>query len=249
MTLLAEGVCKVYLVEALRDAEGYTRESERRMSGIVNRQNRLGQAIKAHFSALPVPGAISKKVSTKMVLKAELRSGASLTIGCAKVKEGRAPGHFALYWMVSMTGGPIFEIMSATHLTTPRFARPFVFTSTSHDFPSRAHFEIGPDGDADAVAQAITFEVRKRALPLVEAFESVPARALDCVLKDAAGAVYNPFATSLILMHFAGQTERLREITEVAAAAKTFYDYADARDPQADIVEPLKRWFESHPPG
>ena len=72
MTLLAEGVCKVYLVEALRDAEGYTRESERRMSGIVNRQNRLGQAIKAHFSALPVPGAISKKVSTKMVLKAEL---------------------------------------------------------------------------------------------------------------------------------------------------------------------------------
>lgn len=217
------------------------------MSDLAATKKKMAQAIKSRFQALTVPGERSKKITaSQMRLEARLKSGADLVLGCADVKAGRPPGSFGLYWMVSLTGGPVQEIMEAAGLgADPRSARPYVFTSTSHNFPSASHFEVSPTADFDAIASAIVEDMREQAFPVIEGFESEYGRALDYVLERRPGAVRKPFTTCVILMHLSGQPSRLNEIIKVAGSAQGFYDFNGDADARATIVEPLAQWFAS----
>jgi len=214
------------------------------MSDLAETKKKMAQAIKSHFQELKVPGEVSKKVSTKMRLEAKLKSGADLAIGCAEVKGGRLPGFYGLYWMFSMTGGPIHDIMTATALDAdPHSARPYVITCTSHNLSSASHFEVGPNTDFDGVAAAICKDIREQAFPIISGFESEPNRALDYILSGIPFAVRNPFTTSIILMHLAKRTDRLDEIINVASAREGFYDFKGKTEARANIIEPLAKWF------
>ncbi|MEJ8845040.1 hypothetical protein [Variovorax rhizosphaerae] len=217
------------------------------MRDLAETKKKMGQAIKSHFSSLTLPGGVSAKVSTKMLLEAKLESGADLLIACADFKGGRAPGYYGLYWIFSIGGGVIFDAMAACGLSEhPGFQPPIIFTCTSHYLGESAHFEVGPNADVDAIASAICQSIRTHAVPIIEAFDSRPNDALDYVLAGRPGSVRNPFTTCIILMHLGNRRDRLEEIIKVASTAtKGFHDFKGAADPIAQIVEPLAKWFES----
>lgn len=216
------------------------------MSDLTATKKQMGQAVKSQFQALKVPGEVSKKVSApQMRLEAKLKSGADVAIGCAEVTRGRPKGHFGLYWMLSMTGGPIQETREATGLDKdPNAARPYVLTTTSHNLPGPSHFEVGPTSDFDAVATTICDDIREQAFPIIEGLELKPERGLDFVLQTP-GAVSLPFTTAVILMHLSRQTNRLDEIIKVASTKQGFYDFKGADDARARIVQPVAKWFAS----
>jgi hypothetical protein len=214
------------------------------MSELAETEKKVGKAIKACFSALAVPGELSKKVSSKMRLEAKLRSGADLFIACAKVKRGRPPGAFALYWLFALSGGFIYDTMKACGLSAhPNIQTPLIFSCTSHNLTSASHFDVAPAADLDMVAAAICKDVREQAVPLIEGFETAPERVLDYILGRGPGVVRNPFTMCLILMHLAHRTDRLEEIIQVASIAQGFYDFKGPAEARAGIVEPLARWF------
>jgi len=217
------------------------------MSDMTDTKKRMGNAFKAHFCKMVVPGEVSKKVSTKMQLDARLDSGADVVLACPEVRAGRPPGAYGLYWQFSISGGPILAAMEATGLAaSASFHGPVVFALTSHNLPCGSHHEVFPGVDFDAVAAAIGRDMREYAFPLIEAFNSGFDQALDYILKRGPGGIRNPFTTCVILMHLARRPDRLEEIVHAASTKQGFYDFRGPAEADVRIVQPLARWFESH---
>lgn len=216
------------------------------MSDLAETKKKMGHAIKAHFSELVIPCQVSKKVSTKMRLEAKLKSGARLVIACSEVRGGRLPGAYGMYWLFSLAGGFIYDAMDACGLSAaPNFSTPLIFRCTSHNLPSASHFEVSPAADMEMVAAEICRDVQEQALPLIEGFESVPERVLDHILERGPGLFRNPFTMCVIMMTLARRKDRLDEIIQVASTARGFHDFKGPAEAQANVVEPLAKWFES----
>lgn len=205
----------------------------------------MRRALAVRFQSLAVPDEAAKRVEAqRMRVVASLRSGATAILGCAEVKRGLPPGRYALYWVATMSGGEIPAIMAATGLdASPAGAPPHLFTTTSHNLSDPSHFAVGPDSDFAAVAAAIGDDLVRHAFPLIAGFASTPAMALDLILRGCRMAVRNPFTTCIILMHQAGQTERLDEIIRTAASRQGFYDFPGEAQARARIALPLSIWF------
>ncbi len=214
------------------------------MSELSEARRTMGRAIKAQFSELEIPGVVSRKVSTKMRLEARLKSGADLFIACSPVGRGHVPGAYGLYWLFSLTGGFVYDVMDSLGLSAaPNFSTPLIFSCTSHNLPSASHFDVSSAVDVDSVAATMCRDVREHALPLIAGYESEPEHVLDYILRRGPGVVRNPFTQCVILMNRARRIDRLNEIIEVASAARHFYDFRGSADARRTIVEPVANWF------
>ena len=214
------------------------------MSTLAETKKAMGNALKKSLDALPIPQLKSKKVSTKMRLEGVHESGCEITLACAEVVGGRPAGHYGLYWLLSLKGGPIYQAMVDTGLDAANGHFGDVFYSvTSHNLLKPSHHEVGPDTDVAAVAAAISEQRERIALPIARGFTSDPNAGVDFLLGQPVGSIRNPFTIAVILLHLARRTDRLPELLAAAPNKPAFLDFAARPDPERDIVEPIARHF------
>lgn len=214
------------------------------MSTLAETKKAMGNALKKSLDALPIPQLKSKKVSTKMRLEGVHESGCEITLACAEVVGGRPAGHYGLYWLLSLKGGPIYQAMVDTGLDAANGHFGDVFYSvTSHNLLKPSHHEVGPDTDVAAVAAAISEQMERIALPIARGFTSDPNAGVDFLLGQPVGSIRNPFTIAVILLHLARRTDRLPELLAAAPNKPAFLDFAARPDPERDIVEPIARHF------
>jgi hypothetical protein len=216
------------------------------MSTLAETKKAMGNALKKSLEALPIPQLKSRKASTKMRLECVHESGCEITLACAEVVGGRPAGHFGLYWLLSLKGGPIYQAMVDTGLDAAKGHSGDVFYSvTSHNLLKPSHHEIGPDTDVAAAAAAICEQMERIALPIARGFTSDPNAGVDFLLGEPVGRIRNPFTIAVILLHMAKRTDRLPELLASAPGKPVFLDFAASANPTQDIVEPIGRWFSS----
>ncbi|HEY4057218.1 MAG TPA: hypothetical protein VGM39_11450 [Kofleriaceae bacterium] len=210
------------------------------MSATDHSKKRLGASLKFALSQMTLPEEATKKVTSKMRLEATLRTGASVSLACADVSTGRPYGCYGLYWVLSIKGGPTEDAMIKAGLHASKsWSSPGLLSVTSHSLETPSHFEVTPTTDPDAMAVDIVASMKRRALPLIAAFEELPEQGADLLLTGLPLKVRNPFTTCLILLLRAQRRDRFAEVLAAAPTVPTFYDFAACPDPQALIVQPL----------
>lgn len=217
------------------------------MTSLAATKKAMGNALKTQLSKLTLPGEVSKKVSVKMRLQAQLDSGCEATLACAEVSGGRPTGHYGLYWLVSLREGPIHKVMVETGLDKAKnFHGDILFSATSQNISAPSHYEVGPDADFSAIAAAICGAMERDAVPIITAFNSDPGAAVDYLIEKGPGRTRNPFTACVILLHLAKRTDRIDELIAAASSRPGFYDFVDSPNPVKSIVEPVARWFQAH---
>lgn len=208
-------------------------------------RKRMGRAFKARMGGLAVPGQVSAKVSTSLRLEATLKSGCTVTLACASVTGGHPVGHYGLYWLLSLSNGPVLAAMTAIGLHARQgWHGPVFFRGTSHNLADHPHHEVGPHTDADATAAAIYEAFTTVAFPLIKAFEFDHDAAVDFILDRGKGHVRNPFTASAILLTMAGRLDRLDELVARTTDVVGFYDARTAADARTSIVGPVTDWLQ-----
>jgi hypothetical protein len=228
-------------------------KAKEKRAALANTKKNMRHAFKTLFSELHIPGEVSKKVSIKMRIEATLDSGAKIVFACVEVSGGYPTGTYGLYWILSVTHGPILEIMKAVNLAdTPVGDDSYVFSTTSMGLTTPSHHEVSADADFAAIALTISTDMQQYAFPIIEGFDSKPNQLLSHILTPrsgtkspqiGAGAYRNPFTMCIILMHLAKRTDRLEEIIKAASTLQGFYDFKNKDEAQAKIIDPIAKYF------
>jgi hypothetical protein len=214
------------------------------MNELSETKKKMGAALKHQLGKLVLPDEKTKKVISKQNLEVTLNSGCKAYIGCAEVKAGRAPGSYAIYWLLSLSEGPIFEAMMATGLDKSNsFSGTVFFVGTSHNLSGQSHYEVSPYIDFEDTAQAVCKAVTEIALPIVKAFGSDHNAAVDFVLGGGQRYVRNPFTICIILLNMCNRLDRIDEVVAKAGEVEGFYDYKSVSDPKTSIIDPINKWF------
>jgi len=219
------------------------------MRTLAETKKAIGNAMKKRLDTLPILHLASKKVSTKMRFEGVHESGTEIMFGCADVVGGRPPGHYGLYWLLSLSRGPIYQAMVDTGLDACKsYFGDVFFAVTSHNFIKPSHHEIGPDTDPDLLAASVCDQIERIGLPLATAFTVDYNAGIDLVLADHPGRARNPFTTAVILSHLAKRTDRIDELVAVAPSKPFFYDFAACADPAKLIIAPIAEWMRTKGP-
>lgn len=214
------------------------------MSATEHSKKRLGASLKFAMSQMALPEEAMKKVTSKMRLEATLTTGANVSLACADVSSGRPYGCYGLYWILSIKGGPTEEMMQKAGLHTAKgWSSPGVMAVTSHNLEKPSHFEVTPTADPDEMAVDIVASMKRRALPMIAAFEEMPEQGADLLLTGLPLRVRNPFTTCVILLLRANRRDRIAEVVKAAPDMPRFYDFAESADPEKLIVQPLLAAF------
>lgn len=218
------------------------------MSNLIETKKKMGNLLKTYLSKLILPGEISKKVSTKMRLEANLELGCKAIIACAEVKGGRPPGNYGLYWLLSLSNGPIYEVMQATNSDQSQsFSGNIIFRGTSHNLKSGAsHYEITSETDLEATVSIICSDIKKICFPIVQSFNLDFLDAIEFVKNNGTGYVRNPFTACIILLGLSKSLNRIDEIISIAKDNPSFYDFHASPNYKAHIIDPIVQWFEQH---
>ncbi|HEY4183276.1 MAG TPA: hypothetical protein VGM90_40915 [Kofleriaceae bacterium] len=214
------------------------------MSAADHSKQRIGASLKFALSQMTLPEEATKKVTSKMRLEATLRTGASVSLACTDVSSGRPYGCYGLYWVLSLKGGPTEDAMikAGLHAATS-WSGPGLLSVTSHQMEKPSHVEVTPKSDPDGIAVDIVASMKRRALPLIAAFEQEPEQGADLLLTGLPLKVRNPFTTTLLLLLRAQRRDRFADVLAAAPNVPTFYDFAACANPEELIVKPLLALF------
>ncbi|MCA9157303.1 MAG: hypothetical protein KDA72_03195 [Planctomycetales bacterium] len=206
----------------------------------------LGKLLKLELASLVLPGELKKKTSTKMNLEATLTGDWSVFIGCADVKGSREKQAFGLYWLLSLSDGPVLKIMESLALDkAPGFSGNVIFRATSHNLqPERSHYEANSKSDLESIAEIIRSDLERTCLPIISAFCVDHRKAVDFILDSGASYVRNPFTAAVILLGLANDFNAVDEVVSAAGTSERFYDFHRVANPNSEIVQPILNWFE-----
>lgn len=205
----------------------------------------MGLAFKNMATKLSLPGEISKKVSTKMRMEAKLEDGANVIIACAEIKSSRVPGNYGLYWLFSLSDGPIYNCMQNLNLhVSQSFSGNVILRGTSHNLNSgESHYEINSCVNFDEISSSICNDIERFCFPILEEFTHHYSGGVDFIRNGGAGFVRNPFVTSVILLGLIKDLDRIGEIIDAAKNDHRYYDFHAAKDYEKEIIEPIQHWF------
>ena len=206
---------------------------------------KVGENFKNQLENFEIKGVKIKKIDSKMRMTLSLDSGGEAVIAVTHVNGGRPKGTIGLYWIVSIKGGKIFDIMCATKLhASSSYSNDVIFATTSHNFKKPTHFEVSGTSNFEEIAFQIINSIKENAIFIVEAYAGNWEMAFEYLIKsNFPHMAINPFTTCMILIHLANRKDRLDELVQIASSKPGFHDFANCQNPQMEIIEPIERWF------
>ena len=211
---------------------------------LKDRKKDLGMKFKQEMRRLDFTSAKKIKI-LKSGVELSFDDGTNADMAYATVKRNYPKGEFGLYSLVSISNGPVYQIMCQTHLDKgSSFSGEGILAGTSHNLIDEGHYPVTSDVKIEDVARRVVCDMEKVYVPIITAFTVGYKSAIDFLIHHQGRFVRNPFCMGVILMGLAGSFERLDELVKLAEKHSSYYDFHAAENYRVQIIDPILSWFK-----
>jgi hypothetical protein len=164
------------------------------------------------------------------------------------VKGGFGKGEFGLYIGLTISDGPIYQILKKTRLEGgSSFPKDMIFRTTSHSFKgARGLYAFRTATDVESTVTKMIRDVRKVYVPIIEQFTSRYEEAVSFIVDHNGEHVRKPFAMCVILLGLGNALSRLDSLIVKVKTVPRFLDFHRSKDYEHLIVERIRKWFAAN---